>query len=1124
THRRYPHVHNAVVDLERIVEIRIGVQALWAVANEDSLPHGAKRLFAIVYYHQMVLKTICVVALSDESYHEWLDTLTNLLSSRQLITSLAHYRRWRLVCIYRQWWEARQSCESATESLHFVENMMHSAAPAPRPAVLAKALPIGDGLGLADCIDDVAPRCSSPLKASARKWLSGGGVPIRPTPSLPLPMMTPPPMLGRAFEIPLKMQHSSTISLTSSSSPQSRCSDEAFMELVEALRQEHAQQSIDALYHDLSLSLTGFSSITTCSYQVPSLGVSDNDNESDAEDEDDEEGDRLTMAGGGNGLKRAYPLLRLEMPRSRTFGLTQPMFARFLREVQKELVTDAEASRRFAAFAHSGREIMTAYELEAYLLSAFNSVDYTPRNDTNTDGQQERPSSNMDMPLNQYYISTSHNTYLIGDQIVGTSKVEGYVRALLRGCRCIEVDCWDGSYGEPVVSHGHTLTTRILFEDVIIAVSQYAFAVSPYPVILSFETHCSLPQQARMATILKKHLGAMLVVSPVGHEQEYELPSPNQLKYRIIVKNKVLDPNGGTHSSRPSSLVGSLSSSAAGAVAAAAVISGSAIPLQLGVAKGVSPRSSVSQLKRKVAPELSELIVYCKAVHFEGLEEGSEMEAAFDRVTSVSESTSNQQIRQHVKKYIAYNATQMTRVYPAFSRVTSTNFNPIGHWAAGCQLVALNFQTHDRNMLMYEAMFRRTRDFGYVLKPKHLREPASKATPQAGEDDGDYNDSKASPASSSLPSSVSLQSSSTRDAGVSSPSSLARCMTVHINLLAAYNTTRGGPRRAAARVPGPMERRPSFGMEAGGFLRSSSWQMADPLSSSPKPLSRSPSDVAMFSFGNEVGSVAVPATMSDSDQLQKHLSGGYPSLNAVATAAMTSFAADHQKYAVTEQQGGSAAAGGVVRVEIEWITEGAVGSTTGGAGSSAEDVVMLASAISHLGHQQQLSGAGLSSIQSLGGTAPSSPITNPLGNGYPFHQTSFLSGSNVAATPKPAVPMPPPTFTPAGGPVAGRGGSGSGRFVSRNGVLAGNSEVRWKDETLFRIVPEPELSFARLSLFEDDVEVAFACISVDSLKEGYRVIELGQDEKSRMCRPVYLLLHVQVSQLHCLATPPVARI
>ena len=37
---------------------------------------------------------------------------------------------------------------------------------------------------------------------------------------------------------------------------------------------------------------------------------------------------------------------------------------------------------------------------------------------------------------------------------------------------------------------------QITFENVIRAINDYAFAVSPYPVILSIENHCSLPQQA----------------------------------------------------------------------------------------------------------------------------------------------------------------------------------------------------------------------------------------------------------------------------------------------------------------------------------------------------------------------------------------------------------------------------------------------------------------------------------------------------------------------------------------------------------------------------------------------------------------------------------------------------
>lgn len=53
-----------------------------------------------------------------------------------------------------------------------------------------------------------------------------------------------------------------------------------------------------------------------------------------------------------------------------------------------------------------------------------------------------------------------------------------WFRALSRGCRCVEVDCWDGANGEPIVYHGHTFTTKILFKDVVNAVGKYAFKVT----------------------------------------------------------------------------------------------------------------------------------------------------------------------------------------------------------------------------------------------------------------------------------------------------------------------------------------------------------------------------------------------------------------------------------------------------------------------------------------------------------------------------------------------------------------------------------------------------------------------------------------------------------------------
>lgn len=150
----------------------------------------------------------------------------------------------------------------------------------------------------------------------------------------------------------------------------------------------------------------------------------------------------------------------------------------------------------------------------------------------------------MSQPLAAYLAFSSHNTYLVGHQLKGESSAEMYRKVLEEGCRCVELDCWDGPQGEPRITHGYTLTTDLSFRSALTAIKGSAFTRSPYPVVLSLEMHCTKPQQESVARIISEILGSENVYHlPADIETTTDMalmtfPSPEALKNKFVIKCK----------------------------------------------------------------------------------------------------------------------------------------------------------------------------------------------------------------------------------------------------------------------------------------------------------------------------------------------------------------------------------------------------------------------------------------------------------------------------------------------------------------------------------------------------------------------------------------------------------
>lgn len=445
-------------------------------------------------------------------------------------------------------------------------------------------------------------------------------------------------------------------------------------------------------------------------------------------------------------------------------GLSVDEFLKFLRNIQNENV-DSDRSYWVSVFDKCVRKsksrVPSIPEFEEEQvprmdLDAFSSFLASPWNGLYA---SRAPQSRFDRPLNEYFISSSHNTYLLGRQVAGASSTEAYISALQKGCRCVEIDCWDGADGRPIVSHGRTMTTSVLFADCITVINRYAFITTDFPLILSLEVHCNPEQQLAMVKIMKDTFKDQLVLEPLL-TNSFVLPSPEELKGRILVKVKTCDelqegvrqePVGtfavhGRKRSASSPFIRPTASESSAITSLPPLSSPPTLGLETVGSFLTQDRRSFTttsissaaeesdgalatirkekkrRQKSKITKPLSDLGVYTRGYKWHSF--SSAESQRYNHVYSFAERSFEGICRDAENKALfeKHNRKYLTRVYPSGFRLRSSNFDPLKFWRRGVQMAALNWQTYDIGMQMNQAMFAAGSDrTGYVLKPESLR-------------------------------------------------------------------------------------------------------------------------------------------------------------------------------------------------------------------------------------------------------------------------------------------------------------------------------------------------------------------------------------------------------------------
>ncbi|KAL4076644.1 PLC-like phosphodiesterase [Scleroderma yunnanense] len=318
------------------------------------------------------------------------------------------------------------------------------------------------------------------------------------------------------------------------------------------------------------------------------------------------------------------------------------------------------------------------------------------------------------LPIRNYFISSSHNTYLISWQILGRASAEVYPYVLSKNARCVEVDVWSSSKG-PVVTHGYTLSRSVPFSDVCKAIGAAVGGqgtlgagranindYNDWPVFVSLECHVPVEKQDEIVDIMTKAWGDKLVTTadatslPPAH-----LISPRDLKGRIVLMVEYYPDDISNLEFEPKCKTQILQDD-------------DSVPFDANL-EVLAPHSH-----SKIAESLAQLGFYARSM--KPLKSWEQIDFPSPPyppalMLNVDENSVLNLIPQGLPNLVWSAGKFLRRVYPSGLRLNSNNLDPLIEWRSGTQFACLNWQHFDEQMLLNEGLFAGT--MGYVVKP-HL--------------------------------------------------------------------------------------------------------------------------------------------------------------------------------------------------------------------------------------------------------------------------------------------------------------------------------------------------------------------------------------------------------------------